>query len=144
MLRLLTLTVVAAGICLLVIWKGGAPERLGAAFFLGNMMLGATISAFVPDTLAPTLDLVNDALIAVGFLALTLRYGSVWLGVAMLLYAAQFALHSYYFVMDKPSDLLHARVNNLNFLGVMLCIVVGTVTAWRRRILDRNKYNNLG
>lgn len=118
--------------CLLALWKGGPAERLGAGFILGNMALGRALGA-APESLGPTLDLVNDALIAVAFLALTLRYGAVWLGVAMLLYAGQFALHSYYVVLDLPNDRLHARVNNLIFVSVILCIVVGTVNAWRRR-----------
>ena len=45
---------------------------------------------------------------------LVVRYASLWLGVTMMLQAVQFSLHAYYLVMERPHDLLHAWVNNLN------------------------------
>lgn len=119
--------------CLLSMWKGGMPERIGATLVLlsiafslvGAMLLGKDAFLFG--------QMIGDAIVALGLLALTLRYGSPWLGLAMLLYAAQFSLHSFYFVTNRPNDIFHAIMNNVNFMGVILCVVLGTVTAVLRR-----------
>ena len=51
----------------------------------------------------------------------------------MLLYAAQFALHSFYFVTQRPNDLFHAMANNINFALVIWSVIIGTVVAWSKR-----------
>jgi hypothetical protein len=81
----------------------------------------------------PTLELVGDGLTAIALLVLLIIYGRLWLGAAMLFQAAQFALHSFYLVAERKHDLFHAVVNNLNFLGIMLSMAIGTVMALRRR-----------
>ena len=68
-----------------------------------------------------------------GFLYLALRYMSQWLGVAMLLQAIQFSLHAYYLVGELPRDRTYALINNLDSIGVLACILIGTLMTWRRR-----------
>jgi hypothetical protein len=51
----------------------------------------------------------------------------------MLLYALQFALHAFYSVTQRPRDLPHAVINNLDFFAVSLCLVIGTAVSSRRR-----------
>ena len=58
---------------------------------------------------------------------------SLWLGGVMLLYALQFSSHAFYIVTERASDRLHAIINNLDFTGVVVCLVSGTIVAWRRR-----------
>jgi hypothetical protein len=67
-------------------------------------------------------------------LGVTLRYAAPWMGAVMLFYAAQFALHSYYLVMQLPNDFWHALINNVNFSGTTLCLIIGTAVTWRRRV----------
>ena len=114
-------------------WKGGAPERMAAGVVAANMALGVAVA----ELLAPFQDMlgfVADGLTAFALLALTLRYGAPWMGVMMLLYAAQFSLHAYYMVTGRePADYLHAVINNINFSAVVWCLIVGTAVAWRRR-----------
>jgi len=55
----------------------------------------------------------------------------------MFFYAAQFALHSFYIVMMRRVDVFHFIVNDINLMGIHLCLVLGTVMAWRRRIRIR-------
>jgi hypothetical protein len=55
------------------------------------------------------------------------------LGIAMLLQAIQFSLHAYYLVGGLPRDRTFAMVNNLDSIGVLLCILAGTLLTWRRR-----------
>jgi hypothetical protein len=52
----------------------------------------------------------------------------------MLLAAAQFALHAYYYVGERPFDLLFAIVNNTISWGVVWVILIGVAAAWRRRV----------
>src|SRR6185436_7495479 len=113
--------------CAFAVWKGGPAERLGA-----GVIFLATAAPPALRAIAPV-DLTADGLVGVAFLVLTLRYGSVWLGVTMLLFAAQFALHSFYAVTERPADLLHAEINNAVFLGVSLSLTAGAALAWRRQ-----------
>jgi len=121
--------------CAFALWKGGPAERFGAGVILFSTAAPPVLHPVVPAGLSAIVDLTADGLVGVAFLLLTLRYGSVWLGVTMLLFAAQFALHAFYAVTQRPSDLLHARINNIVFLGVSLSLSVGAVLAWRRRRL---------
>jgi hypothetical protein len=50
----------------------------------------------------------------------------------MILQAVQFSLHAYYLVGERPHDRSYAIVNNIDTLGVLLCILVGTLLAWRQ------------
>jgi hypothetical protein len=119
--------------CAFAYWKGGAAERLGSVVILCATLVPFLTRALAPADLSRVLDLVVDGLVGAAFLVLVLRYGSVWLGVTMLLYAVQFALHSFYFVTEKPVDRLHAQVNNIVFLLVSLTLWVGALLAWRRQ-----------
>lgn len=123
----------AIATCALALWKGGTAERVAALLILVNTTIFIA-KPLLPASMVGVTFLMADAITAFGMLALTLRYGSLWLGGAMLLYAAQFALHAYYFVTERPAnDMFHATVNNLNFLGILLCLALGIATAVRRR-----------
>jgi len=129
----LALAALTAFVCGLALWKGGSSERIAAAIVVANVGLGFAGTQFMPGYRGVP-NLILDAATAFAFLALTLRYGLPWLGIAMLIFSLQFALHAFYFVTERsPDDLLHATVNNLNFFGVILCLVFGTVGAIRRR-----------
>jgi hypothetical protein len=124
-------------ICLFALWKGGFPERFGGGLIVGIILLTRLVDGVTPDSALPVIRLASDGLTAVGLLVIALAYGSLWIGGAMLLYAAQFTLYSYYFVTERPPDLFQAVVNNLDFLGIHLCLVIGTLVAWRRRVVER-------
>jgi hypothetical protein len=126
------MALVLAG-CLFSLWKGGRPERLGGAVVLANTFMVAVIVFFVPNDSQAIPELVVDGLTAMGLLAVVLIYGSLWLGGAMLLYAVQFTLHAFYLVTERAPDHLHAVLNNLDFSGIILCLVIGAAVAWRRR-----------
>ncbi|WP_245863807.1 hypothetical protein [Caulobacter mirabilis] len=76
--------------------------------------------------------LIGEGLLALGFLVLAIRYASLWLGVAMILQGLQFSLHAFYIVMERERDWLFVAVTNVVTLAIILCILVGTVFAWRR------------
>jgi hypothetical protein len=120
--------------CLFSLWKGGPPERIGGAVVLATLLLTILATTFLPVGIQPIAELVIDGLAALALLAVVLIYGSLWLGGAMLIYAAQFTLYAYYFVTERPNDRFHAIVNNADFVGITFCLVIGTAVAWRGRV----------
>jgi len=118
--------------CLFAMWKGGRAERAAAIAVMVNIVVGQT-----GHYLAPALDdqirLINDGLTALVLLGVTVRYGALWMGGVMLFYAAQFAMHSFYIVMQKQPDYFRALINNLDYLGIVSCLIIGTLVAWRHR-----------
>lgn len=114
-------------------WKGDRAERYGG---LLTVMAGVAVflSHFsLPVSMASLALLVVDATMAAGFLLLAIRYSSLWLGSAMLLQAGQFSLHAFYLVGDLEHDRLYAIANNLVTVGILVCILVGTLISWFRR-----------
>ncbi len=125
------------GISLFALWKGGPAERLGGAVVTTNVLLALISALFLPPSLESLSRLTLDGLTALGLLVIALRYASFWLGGAMLLYAGQFSLHAFYMVTSREIDLTHVRLNNLNFLGISICLAAGTIIGWRRRVVSR-------
>ena len=120
-------------VALLAWLRGGLPERYGSLLFVG-----AGLAVFISHVLLPASAeglflLAIDALMAVGFLALAIRYSSLWIGAAMLLQAGQFSLHAWYLVNALQRDRFYAVANNLVTVGILACILVGTLISWRRR-----------
>jgi hypothetical protein len=132
-LTFLALIALAFGVCGMAIWKGETAERWAGALNLVIMSLANILGTLLHAPEFAMLELVGDGVTALGFLILTMAYGRIWLGAAMLFQAAQFTLHSYYLVTDRKHDLFHAVVNNVNFLGVMVSMAVGTALAIARR-----------
>lgn len=120
-------------VLVLACWKGGRAERLGVAIFLTGAIYAMAVYNFAPRGLMPTLLLLGEGAMGAGFLFLALRYMNAWLGVAMLLQAIQFSLHAYYLVGGLPRDRTFAMVNNLDSIGVLICILAGTLLTWRKR-----------
>jgi len=118
---------------LFAVWKGSAAERVAAVVVIVNIVIGDTGRVIAPggDSI---IRLVNDGLTALLLLGVTIRYGALWMGGVMLFFAAQFSLHSFYLVTERPHDFLHALINNIDFSGIILCLIAGTVVAWRRRL----------
>ena len=117
-------------VCLLAFAKGGTAERIAGGIVLGNLLAGLTNAAVLHST---RFDLAADALTALALLPLTVRYQSRWLGVVMILYGLQFALHAAYAVMERPNDPLHAVLNNVNFTAINLGLAGASLVHWMRR-----------
>lgn len=113
-------------------FRGGPAERIGALIVFVSAVVAMGIHQFAPEDLKHLLLLADEAFVAAGFLALALRYMSLWLGGAMILQAVQFSLHAYYLVSELPHDRRYAIINNIDSLGVLACILLGTLIAWRR------------
>jgi len=119
-------------VCGAALWKGEAAERWAGGLNMGMFLVGM-LAARLNIGEFGLLELVGDGLTALGFLILTVTYGRLWLGLAMLFQAAQFTLHSYYLVLERKHDVLHAVVNDVDFFGILLSLAVGTALTIRRR-----------
>lgn len=128
------LTLLCLGGCGLAFAKGGPAERMAAGVIVANIAAGYLVKSLFPGAVE-SFRLVNDGIAAVALLVLAVRFAAPWLGGAMFFYAAQFALHSYLLVIGETGvSTLKAQLNNLNFIGVVFCLIAGTVVTWRRRV----------
>lgn len=129
----LGLIALTLGISLLALFKGGPAERWGGAVVGANVLLSILSGLVLPPAVQSLARLTLDGLTALCLLVIAVRYASFWLGGVMLLYAAQFSLHAFYMVTSRPIDLLHIKLNNMNFLCISACLAVGTGVAWWQR-----------
>jgi hypothetical protein len=118
------------------VWKGDLAVRLGALiYFLLNLVALPAVSRLAPGGGSETAQVIEDLIGSMGFLFLAVRFANLWVGAVMLVQAGQFSLHAYYLVMELPHDRLHAWLTNSGDWLIIVCLVAGTVIAWRRRIL---------
>ncbi|WGM41229.1 hypothetical protein [Caulobacter sp. NIBR1757] len=113
--------------------KGGIAERFAATLVVIGALYAFGVGRLLDNEMRTLALLLGDFLLAMGFLTLAVRYASLWLGGAMLLQAVQFTLHAWYMLGERRPDMFHVIVNNADTVGILLCIVLGTATAWRRR-----------
>lgn len=122
---------------LLALRKGGIAERLAGTVVIVDVTV-ARIGLWLGPEYQSLIHLCNDGLAAAALMVITIRYGAPWMGGIMLFFATQFSLHSYYLVSGRPDhDYLHAMVNNIDWLGIICCLIIGTAVAWRRRVVAR-------
>jgi hypothetical protein len=120
-------------VCAFAWVKGSAAERWGGVIVLAGAIAAALIQILLPAKPEVFAMLLLEGLYSLAFLMLALRYASPWLGGAMLLQAMQFGLHAYYIVAERPHDLTYGLVNNLNSIGVLVCILFGIFSSHRRK-----------
>lgn len=118
-------------------WKGGPAERYGASLKLATSLVALAVHLVLKQESISLALLVADGVLAVGFLLLAIRYASLWTGGCMMLQAAQFSLHAWYLVAELERDRFYAVANNLVTLGILVCILLGTIVVWRRRTAAR-------
>jgi hypothetical protein len=134
----LVLNTFAIVCCLFALWKGGRAERAAAVVVAANILIGQTGHLAAPG-LNDQIRLINDGLTALLLLGIAVRSGALWMGGVLLFYAVQFAMHSFYIVMQKTPDYLKALINNLDYLGIVSCLIIGTIVAWRGRVKGRSR-----
>jgi hypothetical protein len=126
-----TATLVVCGLAWI---RGGAAERWGSLIVLAGSIAYALIELFLPPASQSVVNLLCEGVYGFAFLMLALRYASPWLGGAMLLQAIQFSLHAYYIVGERPHDRTYGLINNLNSVGVLICILLGILMTWRKQL----------
>lgn len=121
------------GVVFLAWWRGGAPERIAASAVLSAAVLVQIAHIVLPRPIQAAGLLTIEGALAVTFLVTAFRYARPWLGIAMVLEGLQFSLQAYFFVVEKPHNYFYSLLNNLNTIGIMLCLLIGTLLAWRQR-----------
>lgn len=114
-----------AGVCAFAFWRGGQAERSAASLIVLVAVASSASRLFLhPDNILIA-RLLAEGVAAMGFLILALRHGSLWIGAVMLIQAFQFSLQAFYFVTGRHHDLLYVIANNVNFLGILICLAAG-------------------
>ncbi len=127
--------------CLFAWIKGGKPERLGAALFFAAGMGTLSFEMLTHQSTPVIAELMLDSAVAIGFLALAIRYNNLWVGAAMMVKGLQLAVHATHLTDD--ADPMFAGFNlyaaGLNLISLVLCLILigGTVASIRRRMADR-------
>jgi hypothetical protein len=131
---LVALWVGVATSALFSLWKGDRAVRLGA---LINLALNVTaIPPFrhaIAGDAGEVAGILVDLMASICFLVLAVRFANLWIGTVMIVQAGEFSLHSYYLLMERPRDSVHAWLNNIGEWIIVACIVAGTIGAIRRR-----------
>jgi hypothetical protein len=125
------------GACAFAWLKGGTAERLGASLYLLSAVLSLLVAVLTGNAYPVVPMLVFEGLVALGFLALAVRYNSLWLGAAMMLKGAQLAMHASH--LTDSSDAMIGAVKvyplllNAISMAISLTILFGTVASLKAR-----------
>ena len=128
------------GACLFAWIKGRPAERLGATVYFVSALIsiGLAVAGGKLDQIVS--ELLFDALVAVGFLVLAIRYNSLWLGAAMMLKGVQLALHATHLTDEADMHLgaFNVYALSLDVVSVLisLTIIGGTAASIRGRRRD--------
>lgn len=115
-------------------WKGGPAEKFcGVANVVVAALYIVCQALIAAGAELQVVFLLIDCGLALVFLALAVRYASLFLGAAMILQGAQFSLHAYYMVTEKLMDAGYLLANNVISWLVLACIVVATLFTWSKR-----------
>jgi hypothetical protein len=118
--------------------KAGAAERWGAILICLSWLGGDAVALLFKNILSQQLFeltlLVMDATLALGFLALALRFAKMWLGVAMLMQSCELALHGAAMADWGLEFQRYLAFNNLVSFGLLFLLAVATGIAWRQRV----------
>ena len=124
-------------VCVLAWLKGRPAERYGATLYLVSVA-GTTLLELITGKATPAVpELCLDALVAIGFLSLSLKYNNLWLGGAMMGKGLQLALHSIHLTdTTDPSfggvNLYAAGLSLISF-AIVAIIWGGTLVGIRER-----------
>ncbi len=133
--------VLLAATCVFSWSKGGAAERLGAALLVVNWIGTDLARAATGLTIPTSVMFMSDMLLSTGFLYISVRYSSLWLGLAMLFEAFGFALHAVQMGdTDAPrwhGMIIYLLLNNIFSYLVLVTLVAGVLATMGKRSRDR-------
>lgn len=131
------LDVLLLGSCVFAIVKGRPAERFGGALYLGSALLDTVVGLATGQTSPQVQELMLDALVAFGYLALAIRYNNLWLGAVMMLKGAQLALHAVHMTDDSDMHIgmWNLYVLALDFVSLLISstLILGTLASLRER-----------
>jgi len=123
-------------------WKGGPAEKFGSSIYAASVLATTFIEMVTGQATPVGEELFLDTAVAIGFLALAIRYNSLWVGAAMMAKGVQLAIHATR--LTDGEDSFSSGVNlyalGLNLIALLIVgiLVSGTiVTMGRRKRADR-------
>ena len=134
------MTVLAAAICGLALFKGGPAER-GAGALIGATWIVSMVAQLICTrawldhamVAEPYMIAGVDTLCGVGFVVLALRHSTLWLSLEVLIQGAALAVHAAFLGGDGLNGPVYVtRVNALGGL-LLLVLLTATVAGWVRR-----------
>lgn len=122
--------------CAFAWWKGGAPERLGTLILAINWVGTDLVRALTGQMVPTSVMFGSEVVLTVGFLFISVRYSSLWLGLAMLIQSFGFALHAIQ-LGDEDAPRWHGMIvylllNNILAYLLLLALIGGTLVNWSR------------
>ena len=129
----------STGAAVFALWKGDKAARYGALLRISVTTLGIPIQyALFKLTDYAMLgvaiyDLAATAVVAFGFLYLTLRYASPWLAAAMVIQGFEFYTDRIFLDATPHADKSYAIQENLIVTGVAVVLFMSTLSAIRQR-----------
>ncbi len=128
----LSLLVLASTLCF-AWWQGGSAERYSAAALGLTWIAGLLGQAFTGEDVPALTILLADWALAIGLLALALRFRSSWLGFGLMVQGASMTLNAMYFQEPgRHPDYYLIGIDGLS-LAMLVLLVVGTLLAMRSR-----------
>ncbi|WP_158916259.1 hypothetical protein [Caulobacter sp. S45] len=119
--------------CLFAILKGGSAERAGALVVVACYVVTEIVIALSWPHFPITVVFILDFVLAIGLLVVAFRFGSLWLGFAMLLQSANLCSQAFAFTGDGLSHSSEVILNNVLSLLMGGSIAMGAFFSWRKR-----------
>lgn len=125
--------VLALAIPIWALIGGGRAERISALIFIVATVASKSVEQIFPIKHAGTVFLTIDGLMALGFLALALVYGHLWIALMMAAMAAFFSIHAFYEMTNRDLDMVFAQLSNFATIVLLLSLAVGVWTSRHRK-----------
>lgn len=130
-----------AATCVYAWWKGGAPERLGTLVVVVCWIGGDLLRAISGELMPTAMLFIADAMFSFGLLVIAVRYGSLWLGAAMVIESLMFCLHGIEVGDNDPPRwhgmIVYLLLSNIISYSVLLILAGGTTATLLRRMQAR-------
>ncbi len=146
----------------IAILKGGKPERLGAAVFIGAILLTdlffafagqsghahaattayaaiASPAGYANSTKIAYIDLASTLLLSCFFLFLAIRYASLWLAGAMIIQASELYFARDYIDTEFSNYTLYAIELNSICALVLFTLAGAALWSWRMRVVKQRQ-----
>ena len=114
-------------------YRGEASDKAGAGLILLVYVLADILLAVTFPRFPTLLMMMLDFSLAVGLLALALKYSSIWLGIAMLLQSIALASHAFRLEGFGLGAIQEVILNNGLSNLMLVCIIAATTASWRVR-----------
>jgi hypothetical protein len=119
--------------CLFALLKGAAAERMGSLIVIICYMATEVAVILTLPNFPVHIAFISDFILAFGLLIVAFRYGSIWLGFAMLLQSANLCSQALAFTGEGLTPGSEVVLNNALSLLMGASIAMGAFLSWQKR-----------